>query len=175
MSSCMPENVCLKENTIIFCSANPKISLWKHWSNLKLEIMPVAWVAPLQLQRLDCVCAKHSAISNPFEESSHSGFTHRMGILYITAGLASSTWGWIGFFEYFPLVAHREFLSVFSWTPQLPRDRDWKLFVTLLSLCPLTAYCYSCTLERYTTDSWRVWLMNHQIGFLWVQDSSLFL
>ncbi len=42
----------------------------------------------------------------------------------------------------FWVLSTREFLSVFSWTPQLPRDRDWKLFVTLLSLCPLTAYCY---------------------------------
>lgn len=125
--------------------------------------MPVAWAVPLRLQKPDCTFANRSAISSPFEESSHSGFTHSMWMLYITVGMATSKWGWIGFFdEYFPLVAQREFLSAFSWTPQLLRGRGWKMFVTPLSPCPLSAHCVSLYFRQ-------IWLKVEGFSF-WIKD-----
>jgi len=55
--------------------------------------MPVACSVPVQLQKLDCTFANHSAISMAFKESSHSSFTHTQYVsTYITVGMATSKW-----------------------------------------------------------------------------------
>lgn len=133
--------------------------------------MPVAWAAPLQLQRLDCTSAKHSAISNPFEESSHSGFTHGVNTLHHSRpGFKYMGLDWVFWLVLSTRCPKRVPLSVQLDTTAAEGPR---LEIVCHSSFSLSPHCLLLwfVLWTDTTDSWRFWLMNHQIRFLWVHDS----
>lgn len=175
MSSCMPENVCLKENyhfalqtTTSVCENTEVTWNLKYFNACGMSCSSSVTKAGL------CICQAFCNLQPFWGVVSFRLYTRYVNTLHHSRpGFKHMRLDWV-FWVLSTRGPKRVPLSVQLDTTAAEGPR---LEIVCHSSFSLSPHCLLLwfVLWRDKTDSWRVWLMNHEIGFLWVQDSSLFL